>query len=51
MNTREEQKKMEYIGADCAKLTCELLAAMRGKPINDIPIEAFLPEDKEEEIL
>lgn len=47
----EEQKKMEYIGAECVKLTYELLAAMRGEPINDIPVEAFLLERKEDEIL
>jgi len=44
----EEQKKMELIGAECVKLTLELVAAMKGEPINDIPVEAFMPEGEEE---
>jgi hypothetical protein len=51
MTAQEEQRKMEYIGAECVKLTLELVAAMKGEPINDIPLEAFLPERDKEEVL
>lgn len=49
----EEQKQMELTGAACVKLTRELVSLMKGEPINDIPVEAFLPEDpnRKEEIL
>jgi len=44
----QEQKNMEAVGAACVKLTYELVSAMKGETINDVPVEAFLPEGKEE---
>jgi hypothetical protein len=44
----EEQRQMELIGAECVKLTLELVAAIKGEPINDVPVEAFLSEGEEQ---
>lgn len=44
----EEQKKMKQTGAACVKKVRELVSLMKGEPINDIPVEAFIPEGKEE---
>ena len=51
MTTREEQKKTEILAAVVLKQIYEINSALRGEPVNDIPVEAFLPENEEEEIL